>query len=324
MMAMYLTTDFETTLRRYILGELPDDARLEIEQKLVTDPDAFEALGVVEDELTEEYLEHGLSSAERLRFEQSLLQAPHRRRLVGFFGTLKQRASAFSRTTSPERRRHVANWFGGLRWQTAWVAAAAAAVLILSLAGNVWLSLRQSALEDSIGGLQAQREREARGRQQVSQQLGGLAAANRELQGRVEAERRQRAQAETRAAELQRDTPGARAPVPTFALTAGLFRSEGVLARIVVPAEAVVVRLRLALVGDGYPLYEAALVDSEGDQVWSASKLKAESAGSAAAVFLVLPTVMLSRGDYQVRLSGMPPGGESEPIATYPFRVIAR
>ena len=51
--AMRLTPDFERTLRRYVLGDLEEDVRPELEELLVTDSDAFEALGVIEDELIE-------------------------------------------------------------------------------------------------------------------------------------------------------------------------------------------------------------------------------------------------------------------------------
>jgi anti-sigma factor RsiW len=73
---MRLTPDFERTLKAYVLGNLDEDLRVELEELLVTDPDAFEALGVIEDELVEEYLDGTGSPSERRSFEERYLASP--------------------------------------------------------------------------------------------------------------------------------------------------------------------------------------------------------------------------------------------------------
>ena len=84
----------EATLKRYLLGELDEEPRLEVEERLVMDPEFFELLGPSEDELTEEYLEGVLSPAERMAFERHFLINEDRRWQVGFVRLLKDRASA--------------------------------------------------------------------------------------------------------------------------------------------------------------------------------------------------------------------------------------
>jgi tetratricopeptide (TPR) repeat protein len=148
---MTLSPDLEGTLRRYALGRLAEELRLALEERLVTEPDVLEALGVVEEELTEEYLERSLSEDERRDYEQSFLASPERQRLLGFVDSLKARASGKKPVPLPVRRPSVATW------QLGW-ALAASLLLALSVTGNVWQGLK--AAVDAKGGRPVE-EREA-------------------------------------------------------------------------------------------------------------------------------------------------------------------
>jgi len=137
---MRLEPESEEQLRRYVLGSLEEDSRLQLEEKLIQDPDAFELLGVIEDELTEEYLDGSLTEAERLAFERHRGSSADGRRALEFLRTLKSRASA------PAAEPEVASIFDRVSWlrtalrQPVWLGAAAA-LLVASLAGNAWFVL---------------------------------------------------------------------------------------------------------------------------------------------------------------------------------------
>ena len=75
---MNINGNSAATLKQFVLGALDDDHRLEVEQRLVTEPETFEALELVEAELVEAYAEDALSSAERLGFERHYLTTPER------------------------------------------------------------------------------------------------------------------------------------------------------------------------------------------------------------------------------------------------------
>jgi hypothetical protein len=135
-----LEPDFEKTLRRYVLDTLEEESRLKLEELLVKDSDAFEALGVIEDELTEEYLDGALGEAEKLGFERHYLSAPDRAREPEFFSALRARASVSAAGQPHVSRWDPARWFRPVSLQPAWLGAAAA-VLVLSLAANAWLAL---------------------------------------------------------------------------------------------------------------------------------------------------------------------------------------
>jgi hypothetical protein len=254
--AAHLTREMERTLKRYVLGELEPEPRLELEKLLITDPDAFEALGVIEDELIEEYLDRTGSQTETRSFERSFLSSPQGMRRLAFARSLRARASPTRAAVRSER------------WRPAWLGLAAA--LLMSLTANVWQALRLRASARPSSPLSAE----------------------------------------------HMTAP----PNYTFALTTGLLRAGGSLPRLTWPADTRLVRLRLELPANDYPAYRAVLLDSDGDEIWAASKLRADDTGQVAVV-LVLPSVLLPSGDYQAKLSGIAVDSKLERLASYPFRV---
>jgi hypothetical protein len=309
-----LTPQFESTLRRYVLGELEEGLRAELEELLVTDAEAFEALGVIEDELIEGYLEGTGSPAQRQSFEHQFLASPERSRRLRFARALRERAARLERTLAAAT--HSRGLFVAARWQQ--IAMGLAATLVVSLTGNVWLASRQGdrpPMATSVSmpaptlALPSALPSPVPTMARTEQPLATLAP-----------EQTERSIADTRTVPLDRLTPPPRSPVPTFVLAAGLLRGGGSLPRVRVPADAVVVRLLLELSGDDYPLYRAALHDAEGNELWAASRLKAEP--GRAAVVVVVPSPYLPRGDYQLKLSGLIQG-VPEALGTYAFRVIA-
>jgi len=72
-------SDEEMSIRAYLLGELPSDAQVRIEEHLLADRDLVEMLLIIEDELTDSYLRGALSDRERTEFENYFLKTPARR-----------------------------------------------------------------------------------------------------------------------------------------------------------------------------------------------------------------------------------------------------
>lgn len=320
-----LEPEFERTLRGYVLGTLEEEARLQLEERLVRDPDAFEGLGVVEDELTEEYLDGTLTDAEKRDFERHSLSSPERRRVPEFFSALKARAS-ISAAGQSRARGDSASWLRPLSLQPAWLGAAAA-VLVASLTANVWLAMRAPSREVPAEVPAELSEEPARPSPAIAAEpsstlLAELTAASRELQTQLDAERREHARAKRLLQTFERAAATPKTTIPTFALAHQLLRSGGSLARVVVPPDVDVVRLVLDLPADEYPLYRAALQDVDGDEIWAQSKLKAESTDEQIVVALLVPASVLVRGDYQMKVSGLTGSGELEGLATYTFRAL--
>jgi hypothetical protein len=320
-----LGPEIEQSLRRYALGALDEDSRLRLEQQLIQDPDAFELLGVIEDELTEEYLDGTLTADDKRGFERHSLSSPHRRRVPEFFSALRARASA-SADAEPRERREAARWFGSIWAQPAWLGAAAA-LLVASLGANVWLALRApSPAEPGPVPVALSEEPSPRSLatpvEPAADRLAELTTTNRELEARLASERQQLAEAQARVQALEATSSRPTTAIPTFTLAAGLLRSGGSLTRIAVPADADVVRLLLDLPDDEYPLYRAALLDVDGHEIWSQSKLTAESTGEQVVVAALVPAMVLAHDDYQMKVSGLTESGEVEILGSYTFRAL--
>ena len=103
----------------------------------------------------------------------------------------------------------------------------------------------------------------------------------------------------------------------------GLVRDiEGELTRVTLPPECQLVRLRLDPGLSEHPSYRATLHEVAGDELWAQDKLRAVPVDGRTAVTLTLPCDLLPPEDYYVRLAGVSPGAEPEPLGRYDFRVL--
>jgi hypothetical protein len=312
---MPLTRELEATLRQYVLGQIEEPQRLELEERLIKDQETFEALGLVEQELTEDYLDDRLADVERRGFERHFLCSVDHRRQVEFLRTLR----SYATNTAADLQEHPAPTFFTrivelFRLQPAWTGLAAAA-LVASIAGSLWFASRTARLNQELEQLRAQYGSEQQQGRELREQIARLTERAREPQ----AERgRQGLPEEARTISAL----ASRAPeAPLFALSAGLLRGGGALTRIAVPAGAQVVRLRLELPADDHPRYRAVLYDGNAEELWAGSKLTPERLDGRRTVTLVLPSQLLARGDYQIKLGTAPADGQFDVLATYNFRV---
>lgn len=286
-----LTPETERTLRRYVLGVLEEGPRSAIEERLVMDPEVFDALGVVEDELIEEYIEESGPAEDRRGFERNFLSRPQGPERLRLARALRQRAAsrppARSRPASAASRPAAPAW-----WPPALMGLAAG--LLASVAGNVWLASRAP--------------RAGAGPPSPAAVSVSPATASAATTLRAEP-----------AAPIETRPNGRPASIPAFVLTAGLLRGEGSLTRVSAPPDAPVVALVISLAGE-YTTYRAALTNEDGDAIWSAATLRAEGPPGRRTVRLLVPTSLLPRGDYRLDLDGVRER-EPERIGSYTFRV---
>ncbi len=81
-------------LRRYLLGDLDEEARIEIEARLLLDNDYNDQLLIVEEELIEEYDSGSLPPADRDKFEKNYLPTPNGKIKTDIANALNSFASA--------------------------------------------------------------------------------------------------------------------------------------------------------------------------------------------------------------------------------------
>jgi hypothetical protein len=97
---MTLYSENNNELRQYLLGDLTEEARRRVEQRLLTEPDFLEELLAGEEELVDEYVGDELSDDERLKFERHFLCTKERRQQLSF-------ARALSRYVSKSEAKEV-------------------------------------------------------------------------------------------------------------------------------------------------------------------------------------------------------------------------
>src|SRR5690349_1633953 len=133
----------EKLIARYLLGELPEEQQVEIEDRAFSDKDYLASITAVENDLIDEYVRGELNSDERQRFESRFLASAERRKRVDFAKALRtvSAATATEKTfVQPARpwswRDSLYAFLNGLN-PAARLAFVAAAILVV--AGAAWL-----------------------------------------------------------------------------------------------------------------------------------------------------------------------------------------
>ncbi|HZM98419.1 MAG TPA: hypothetical protein VFB70_03450, partial [Pyrinomonadaceae bacterium] len=74
----------EKLIAQYLLGELPEEQQVEIEDRAFADKEYLASITAVENDLIDEYARNELSESERRRFESRFLASAERRKRVAF------------------------------------------------------------------------------------------------------------------------------------------------------------------------------------------------------------------------------------------------
>src|SRR5574338_279096 len=74
----------EKLISQYLLGELPEEQQVEIEDRAFADKDYLACITAVENDLIDEYVRGELSGDDRQRFESRFLASSERRKRVEF------------------------------------------------------------------------------------------------------------------------------------------------------------------------------------------------------------------------------------------------
>jgi len=81
----------EALIRQYLLGNMAEAQKLELEERFVCDPNVLEMVEIIENDLIEEYLDKELSDKDRQRFETYFLAAPQRREQLKIEKALREK-----------------------------------------------------------------------------------------------------------------------------------------------------------------------------------------------------------------------------------------
>src|SRR5215467_6514533 len=321
----------EKVIARYLLGDLPEEQQVAIEDRAFTDKDYLALVTAVENDLIDEYVRNELSTTERRQFETRFLASAERRKRVEFAKALARVPVA---ATVPERtvvsepsrwswRDLLYAFISGLNPAAKF---AVVAVMLLLLVGGAWLLTETLRLRSQLTQLQAQNQAQ---QNDLQKQVEAERRRNEELNARLTQEKQQREQSDESLRQLSETgdatNPPPRPVIAALTLLPGLSRGGGEKPHLVMQEDARLVRLQIGIdPEEQYKTFAVELRTAAGRQVWTRENLTARTRGRARAVSLTLPASALKSGDYELRLSGRQEGGESEDIGFYYFDVKKR
>jgi hypothetical protein len=329
-MIMKDEADNEKLLIRYLLGNLPEEHRLQVEGEFLNDDHYYERLLALENELLYDYAQNRLSPGEREQFEKRFLSSERNRKRA-------MRASALAHKMSESAPVEVTEVGAADRapqhfWQSLksyFVAQSAAmrvslaALTIVSLT-LIWAVIGIVRLRNEYSQPRVQQAvQEDRLQQQAQQERARADELNLKLERKID----ENAMLRRELSEMRAQSGGREqnaASVISLVL-APMVRGQAGMKKLYLPPGAGLLKLRLKLKrGAEYKSYQAILLTAEGAERWSQAMLQAQRTGSAPSIDLWLPARILEEGDYELRLKGYTPDGTLEETGDYYYLSIGR
>lgn len=305
----------ENELRRYLLGELPLEEQVLVEQRLFLDSDYAELQEVVEDDLIDEYLADELKGNERKKFEDHFLLLPEHsadvkiaEALKKYLATESNPSRAGSNDKSGDDPTPVPFWL--FSKQMVWLSLSVAALILLSI--MLWIvfrSARGPAAEPPLQASEPQRHTSQPDNSPVPTPVPSN--DNRNDMARQD----------------NSVKPPERRSAPTQILSyvifaGGAIRSGGTTKTINIDADTKAVELKLPLeFVEPYEQYRAELYS--GDRRIKRWDLKSQTDETYGPIVLIpIPADLLREHSYRIKLYTVPTDQQAgEPSVPYPFNV---
>jgi|HubBroStandDraft_6_1064221.scaffolds.fasta_scaffold63670_3 hypothetical protein len=310
---MQRTTD-EILMRRYFLGDLPQEERDRLEDRYFADVEVFEELLAIENDLIDAYARGELTEGDRRKFEVAYLQSPPRRERVEFARALRLVSALEAEAVGDQR---------GSLWKRMWAALsirqgisqwALAIAVVLIVASGSWMLVQNQKLRVGLQQAQAGQAELLREENTLRQQIAEFKGA-----------------AKDQVRENQKGSEVAKLEPPmglemTLRLIPGIARGFGGAPKtlVLLPTTSWL-RLQLMVDRDEDRTYEAVLLTADGKEVSRGRDLRIHSMGGSTVVAWRIPAQSIQATDYIVQLTGQPAAGMiQEGVESYSFRVLRR
>jgi anti-sigma-K factor RskA len=317
-------------INKYLLGDLPEQEQVAIEEAAFQDEQQRQAIQDAENDLIDEYVRGELSEHDRRLFETRFLVSAERRRKIQFAKALAKLAPEFAtKETAPALRRAI-DWREGLKAFIYGLSPvprfALAAATLLVLLGGAWLVFETLRLRSQLLTAQASREKQE---QSLQQQIASERTRIEQLTTVLRNEQQQREQTEQllkQVEEAQEAKVESQPTIVTLALLSGIPRGGGAAQpKLQLQPGTRLVRLQLEVdPADEYKSFRVELSDRAGVQVWSRAGLSARSQRGGKSLMVTLPANILKQQQYEVLLKGISNEGATEDLAYYYFDVLKK
>ena len=303
---------------RYLLGELSTEEQVEMETEYFSDPEKFNLLQTIENDLIEGYVSGKLANGMRARFEARYMSIPARREQVQFFQSLVKAVPLVNGQPVPARApnksqivksnpswwQSLAASFSGLKLSHRLSYAAAVLIIIGGVSWQLTVMMRQreqaaDAERNRIAQLKAEQERKAKedsGKTQIAED------------GKIDPE----------------PTPSSNPTNPvvaTVSFTLPGVRSvkivESTSRKLRIKPETDLVRIIFNLPVLGYSRYGVSIQTPSGQEAWKRNEVKSSSGKRGETLVFNVPPKHFSDGNYIVVVNGNNPSGKRSEIGTF-------
>ena len=319
------TNDLAT---RFLLGELPEDERCQVELRFLSDNEFFEEVLSAEDALVDQYLLGLLGDEQRVR-ARNLLECTREQQLnVEFTRELIALIKESEISAALDLESSGAN--GGAEGQPVlaqhgpvyaklmntapvanWMRLCFVALLVLLVSSILYLYSRERALEATHIAAE-QRNKEITARISEEQQR------SQDLARELESEQEQRIKAEEALAQSQ---PVRLAGMVSVLLFPSSMTRDGDSKIVKINTKSDRIRLQLSLANKpSYNEYSISITTFEGRGTWGPEYRKANEVKQGK-LNLVLPSSVFSYDDYKIELKGRMNNSDFVSVADYTFKV---
>jgi len=330
----------EQLMTRYLTGAATEEQCVEVEERFLRDAEYLKQLRALECEIIDDYARGEMPAPERRSFERRALASPQGREQVARARKLQQqlnqmaaeiRATPQERATAPSIAASRESLWEKLRARIfapapvlRYAMAAAAALIAL---GGLWLLREESVSRRRIAQLTAERDlallNEKNLQELLATQRGELTSQinNEKKQLAVERSRNDQMRQEMRRRPARPSEP----PIPEgdfveLALASGIERNSGEPRRLRIPMDVRMVKLQLELDPSvNHRGYRVELNTAGGAQVWGQGGLTARQSDWGRFVTLMIPTLALQAGEYELILRGSTNERKGEVAGYYYF-----
>jgi hypothetical protein len=321
-----LQSDFEKICEQYLLGELTESERQQIEEAYFADDSLFERFLAVKDDLLDAYVRGGLSGAKLKSFEQHFLSSQPRRQRVEETRDLIQVTSAVSIDTpafaaSPKLSNdNRLSWWQliATRHPVMWRTGLVAALLLLMAGGYAVVRQLRVRSEEERARNATKPPDEKIGNENATQKQAPTPDVNTGGERAISSP----SPLQGVSPEIMTKTPPrSAAQIASLTLLPINTRETGSANSLTIGPEQRLVRLNLVFGGGVYDSFEVSVRTVDGQDVIRRRGLKAISNAGGKTVVLTFDSSLLSRQDYIATLRGWIKSGKLETINEYYFRV---
>lgn len=297
--------DDEALLIPFLLGILPEEEQIQVEDRAFADPEYRNAVDAAEADLIDAFVRGELSPADRRAFEGRFLNSPIRVRKIEFARALARVTTELGSGPAVARRSGWKSFLGLIGGSSPVFRFAFTAAVLVLLAGASWLLVQNAAMRSRLAELEAQGRDSAIREQALRHELATQSAK-----------------------------PPANAPAPastpaiaSLILMPGLTRAQSAREQLVLSSAAQIVRIEIQLEPrDDFPRFRAELRTRAGEEVLTRANLRRRQSGGAYIVSIDVPSSALSAGEYELALKGVTPNQSDADIGYYYFgaRIVPR